>query len=161
MPTGGDEQMRPAALARVEEQLREQARAQGIIDFVVGIAVFRDGRLLVVRRVPDDYYGGMYELPGGGVETGESFAECVARELFEETGLRLRSIERFLGAIDYATRSKPRVRKFSFLVEAEPGEVALAPGEHDAFAWIDAGALEDLPMAPDTRTAVRALVHPD
>jgi 8-oxo-dGTP diphosphatase len=133
--------MRPETLARVERQLRTEAHRDGISDFVVGVAVFRDRKLLVVRRVPDDYHGGMYELPGGGVETGESFAESVARELHEETGLRLRAITDFLGSFDYATRTK-----------------ALAPGEHDAYAWIDAEALAELPMAPDMRQTVIALV---
>ncbi|WP_433729289.1 NUDIX hydrolase [Nocardia sp. CA-129566] len=150
--------MRPEVLAHIERQLRNAAQRDGISDFVVGVAVFRDGKLLVVRRVPDDYHGGMYELPGGGVESGETLAECVARELFEETGLRVRHITDFLGGFDYATRTKARVRKYSFLVEAEPGEVALAPGEHDAFAWIDAAALDELPMAPDMRAAVSALI---
>ncbi|WP_405159761.1 NUDIX domain-containing protein [Nocardia sp. NBC_01499] len=150
--------MRPETLARIERQLRSEADRDGIAHFVVGVAVFRDRKLLVVRRVPDDYHGGMYELPGGGVESGETFAECVERELFEETGLRLRGITDFLGGIDYATRTKSRVRKYSFVVDVEPGEVALEPGEHDAFAWIDADALDELPMAPDMREAVSALV---
>ncbi|WP_227997778.1 NUDIX hydrolase [Nocardia australiensis] len=147
--------MRPEALARIERQLRAEARHDDITDFVVGVAVYRDHKLLVVRRVPDDYHGGMYELPGGGVESGETFAECVVRELFEETGLRVRRITDFLGGFDYATRSKARVRKYGFVAEAEPGEVALAPGEHDAFAWISADGLDELPMAPDMREAVR------
>lgn len=150
--------MGPEALARIERQLRSAARRDGIAHFVVGVAVFRDRKLLVVRRVPDDYHGGMYELPGGGVESGEAFAECVERELFEETGLRVRAITDFLGGFDYATRTKSRVRKYSFVVDVEPGEVVLEPGEHDAFAWIDADALDALPMAPDMRDAVSALV---
>jgi 8-oxo-dGTP diphosphatase len=145
-------------LTRIEQQLRSEARRDGIEHFVVGVAVFRERRLLVVRRVADDYHGGMYELPGGGVEAGETFAECVERELLEETGLRLRAVLDFLGGFDYATRTKSKVRKYSFVVEAEPGDVVLAPGEHDAFAWIDAGALDELPMAPDMRATVSALV---
>jgi 8-oxo-dGTP diphosphatase len=151
--------MRPDELADIERHLRDAARREGISDFVIGVAVFRDRKLLVVRRVPDDYRGGMYELPGGGVESGETFAECVVRELFEETGLRVRAITDFLGGFDYATRTKSRVRKYSFVVEAEPGQVALAPGEHDAHAWIDATALDNLPMAPDMRETVSMLVH--
>lgn len=104
----------------------------------------------------------MYELPGGGVESGESFAQCVERELFEETGLRVLRITDVLGGFDYATRTKSRVRKYSFVVEAEAGEVMLAPGEHDQFQWIDADSLDNLPMADDMRAAVFALVttHP-
>ncbi|MCM6776997.1 NUDIX domain-containing protein [Nocardia sp. CDC159] len=150
--------MRPEVLAGIERKLRQQARSAGIDHFVVGVAVFRERKLLVVRRVADDWQGGMYELPGGGVEAGETFAECVARELFEETGLRVRRIVDVVGGFDYATRTKARVRKYSFVVEVEPGEVALAPGEHDEFRWIDAAALARLPMAPDMRETVYALV---
>ncbi|MGW4324270.1 NUDIX hydrolase [Nocardia sp. NPDC004573] len=148
----------PDDLARLEQQLRSEARRDGIAHFVIGVAVFRAGRLLMVRRVADDYHGGMYELPGGGVESGETFAECVERELLEETGLRLRAVVDFLGGFDYATRTKAKVRKYSFVAEAGSGDVALAPGEHDAFAWIDADALDELPMAPDMRATVSALV---
>ncbi|WP_406268371.1 NUDIX domain-containing protein [Nocardia sp. NBC_00881] len=148
----------PDELARIERQLRSEAHRDGIAHFVIGVAVFRERRLLVVRRVPDDYHGGMYELPGGGVESGETFAECVARELLEETGLRLRAITGFLAGFDYATRTKAKVRKYNVVVEAEPGDVALTPQEHDAFAWIDAGALAELPMAPDMRATVSTLL---
>lgn len=150
--------MRPDVLERLERELRGTAARDGISDFVVGVAVFREHKLLVVRRVPGDYRGGLYELPGGGVESGETFAESVARELLEESGLRLRGITEYLGATDYATRRRARVRKFGFLVETEPGEVSLAPGEHDDHAWIDAESLSGLPMAEDVREAVRALV---
>lgn len=150
--------MRPEALARIEQRLRAGARRDGVTDLVVGVAVFRDGKLLVVRRVPGDYLGGMYELPGGGVEPGESLTESAVRELFEETGLIARGITDFLGWFDYATRTKAKVRKFSFLAEAEPGEITLEPDEHDDYAWIDADALGELPMAPDMREAVDLLI---
>ncbi|MFF0489114.1 NUDIX hydrolase [Nocardia sp. NPDC004068] len=150
--------MRPEVLAGIERTLRRRASADGIEHFVVGVALFRNGKLLVVRRVAEDWQGGMYELPGGGVEPGESFADCVARELFEETGLRLRRIVDVVGDFDYATRTKARVRKYTFVVEAEPGEVTLAPGEHDEFRWIDAAGLAELPMVADMRETVAALV---
>ncbi|MGQ4597870.1 NUDIX domain-containing protein [Nocardia sp. R6R-6] len=158
MPTGGNDVLGSDELARIEQRLRSEAQRDGIAHFVIGIAVFRAGKLLLVRRTAGDYRGGLYELPGGGVESGETFAECVARELLEETGLHVRVITEFVGGFDYATRTKSKVRKYSFVVEAQPGDVALAPGEHDAFAWIDARGLDELPMAPDTRKAVSTLV---
>ncbi|MFJ4655976.1 NUDIX hydrolase [Nocardia sp. NPDC088792] len=153
--------MRPEVLASIERELRQQAEAEGIAHFVVGVAVFRAGKLLVVRRV-EGTYRGMWELPGGGVESGESFADCVGRELFEETGLRVLDITDVLGGFDYATRTKSRVRKYSFVAEAEPGDVLLDPAEHDQYQWIDADSLDNLPMADDMRAAVFALVttHP-
>jgi len=49
-------------------------------------AIIRDGRVLIVRRArkPAD---GVYTLPGGVVEAGETLIEAVTREVREETGL--------------------------------------------------------------------------
>ncbi|GAB3211796.1 NUDIX hydrolase [Nocardia tengchongensis] len=154
--------MRPEVLAGIERELRQQAESEGIAHFVMGVAVFQGGKLLVVRRVEAGSHAGMWELPGGGVESGETFAECVVRELFEETGLRVLRITDVLGGFDYATRTKSRVRKYSFVVEAEPGEIRLDPLEHDRYQWIDADSVDNLPMADDMRAAVYALVttHP-
>lgn len=60
--------MRPEVLAGIERELRQQAESEGIAHFVVGVAVFRGGKLLVVRRVEGSHQG-MWELPGG-VEPG-------------------------------------------------------------------------------------------
>lgn len=48
-----------------------------------------DGRrLLVARRLPGKRFAGLWEWPGGRVESGETPAEAALRELAEETGLR-------------------------------------------------------------------------
>jgi 8-oxo-dGTP diphosphatase len=49
-------------------------------------AIFRDGKVLLVRRARPPGKG-LYSLPGGRVEFGESLAEALAREVMEETGL--------------------------------------------------------------------------
>jgi 8-oxo-dGTP diphosphatase len=52
----------------------------------VSAAIFRDGKVLIVRRgrAPAN---GLYTLPGGGVELGETLEEAVVREVREETAL--------------------------------------------------------------------------
>lgn len=52
----------------------------------VSAAIFRDGRVLVVRRARPPAHG-LYTLPGGVVEIGESLEQAVIREVREETGL--------------------------------------------------------------------------
>jgi ADP-ribose pyrophosphatase YjhB (NUDIX family) len=54
----------------------------------VSAVVVRDGRLLVVRRARQPALG-LFTLPGGGVEAGETLHEAVIREVQEETGLSI------------------------------------------------------------------------
>lgn len=54
----------------------------------VSAAIFRDGRLLVVRRARAPA-NGLYTLPGGRVEMGETLTEAVKREVREETALEI------------------------------------------------------------------------
>lgn len=68
--------------------------------------VFRDGKLLITLRKPDVHLANLWEFPGGKREPGESFEQCLARELLEEVG-----IEAEVGALveslthDYPERS--------------------------------------------------------
>ena len=54
----------------------------------VSAAIFRDGRVLIVRRARPPAHG-LYTLPGGGVELGETLEEAVVREVREETALEV------------------------------------------------------------------------
>jgi ADP-ribose pyrophosphatase YjhB (NUDIX family) len=54
----------------------------------VSAAIVRDGRVLIVRRARPPAHG-LYTLPGGGVELGETLEQAVTREVREETGLEI------------------------------------------------------------------------
>ena len=49
----------------------------------------RSGSLLLQHKSQDRFGGGKWDAPGGKVESGESPLECAAREVEEETGLRI------------------------------------------------------------------------
>lgn len=58
----------------------------------VGGVVIHDGRVLLVRRGQPPLEG-QWSIPGGILELGETIAEGIARELREETGIRIRVLE--------------------------------------------------------------------
>ncbi len=54
----------------------------------VSAAIIRAGKVLIVRRARPPAYG-VFTLPGGGVEAGETLHEAVIREVHEETALTI------------------------------------------------------------------------
>jgi 8-oxo-dGTP diphosphatase len=96
---------------------------------VVGGFVVREGKVLLLRRSPHEYMAGLWEIPSGGVEAGESFDEALVREFLEETGLSVRSIGAYVNRFDYAKSTQ-----FNYFVEVDAGEVVLSD-EHDAWGY--------------------------
>lgn len=57
-------------------------------ELAVSAAIFRHGKILLVRRAGAPAKG-LWTLPGGRVEVGETLVEAVRREVLEETGLTI------------------------------------------------------------------------
>ena len=139
-----------------EPAIRKQAPADGVTHFATGVAVFENNKLLVVRRVAtDDFLGGEWELPGGGVDFGETITQGAIRELFEETGLRVGSIDGTFAGFDYTTPTKPKVRQINFKVTAKTGDIRLEPTEHDEYRWIEANDIPSL----HTNAVMQSCLH--
>jgi ADP-ribose pyrophosphatase YjhB (NUDIX family) len=86
-------------------------------------AAFRDGRVLMVREVSD----GGWTLPGGWADVNQTAAECVIREIAEESGFLARAVK--LAAVhDYRKRHPPRhvdsIYKMFFICELTGGSAS-------------------------------------
>jgi 8-oxo-dGTP diphosphatase len=104
----------------------------------VSAAIFRDGKVLLVRRARKPALGA-YTLPGGVVEAGETLSEAVAREVLEETGLVIAPVT-LAGHREVITRATDgrAERHFVILCFASrwvSGEVVLSD-ELDDHRWI-------------------------
>lgn len=134
---------------------------------IVGVlgVVRRDGRVLLVQRARAPHIG-KWGFPGGVQELGETIFEAVARELMEETGLRVEPVET-LTTLDVIEREgEGRVRThyalIAVLAEWRGGEVSIDDESLD-FGWftvaeVGARGLPALPSA--TRIMAMALDHP-
>jgi 8-oxo-dGTP diphosphatase len=111
----------------------------------VGAVCVRDGRLLLVLRARAPAVG-RWSLPGGRLEPGETLAQAVGRELFEETGLTGR-IGPLAGFAERLGEGYHYVI-LDFWVEVGPGE-PVAATDAEAVRWAGRAELERLPLAGD------------
>ena len=57
--------------------------------------IFRAGKLLITQRHAHSHLGGLWEFPGGKREAGETFEQCLVREIREELGVEISAGELF------------------------------------------------------------------
>ena len=131
------------------DELVAAAADDGIEQLVVGAVVADGERVLLLRRPADDFLPGLWELPSGKVEPGEDLHAALAREVEEETGLRVAGVGAYLGSFDYRSGSGRRSRQFTFATSCGPGP-AVVLTEHDEFRWSGPG--DDPEVTAEVRT---------
>lgn len=119
--------------------------------------VFRERRLLVTQRRAGGHLGGSWELPGGKLEPGETPEQCAARELFEETGVRV-APRRRLPTIEW---DYPERKVALYPVECEWVEGDGDAIEVAALKWATRAELAELTFPPANRALVRELCASD
>lgn len=121
---------------------------------VVGAVIERDGKIFATRRGAQMSLPGLWEFPGGKIESGETPEEALSREIHEELGARI-EVGDFLTTTDYeydfgiVSLSTYRSRLVS-------GELEIT--EHSESIWLDPKELLQLEWAPADVPAVEILV---
>jgi len=118
-----------------------------IIDVSAGL-IFRSGKLLVTQRHVDAHLGGLWEFPGGKREPGETFEQCLVRELHEELGVRV-EVSTLFESVTHAYPEKTVHLRFFLcrLLQGEPRPLDCA-----ALNWVtrDELAAHEFPAADAT-----------
>jgi 8-oxo-dGTP diphosphatase len=125
---------------------------------VVGAAVVRHGRVLATRRTHPPAARGLWELPGGKVEPGETPEQALVREIREELGCVIAVTGLLEGEQPVGDDHTLRVARAE-LVAGDP-----VPREHDALLWLGPDQLGRVEwLAPDRPflAEVRALLADD
>ncbi len=90
-----------------------------VIEVSAGL-VFRSGQLLITQRHAGAHLGGLWEFPGGKREPGETFEQCLVRELREELGVDV-VVGRLFETVTHAYPERTVLLKF-FLCQLPQGE---------------------------------------
>ena len=76
-------------MAEQQDSNRPAATTKAQFIEVSAALIFRDGQLLITQRHANSHLGGRWEFPGGKREAGETFEQCLVREIREELGLEI------------------------------------------------------------------------
>ena len=110
----------------------------------VGAIVVRDGRLLMVRRGREPGRG-LWSLPGGRVEAGESLSEAVRREVKEETGLDV-AVGELAGV--YEVPAPDHLVVLDYFAVAPADQAPRAGTDADEAGWVPFERIRSLECTP-------------
>lgn len=126
--------------------------AMHVLEVAAGI-IHREGRYLIARRKSGVHLAGFWEFPGGKREAGESLAECLQRELFEELSIRVDvPIPYQMIRHEYQERT---VELHFFRCAIEQGEAM--PIECEEIRWVLPEELTRFEFPPADRVIIDAL----
>ena len=125
---------------------------------IVGVAavVLHNGQVLLIQRGREPAKG-LWGLPGGMLELGETLVEGVQREVLEECGVEI-EVGPLAGVFepmqhDDAGRLRFHYVVLDYLARYVSGELRAADDADDA-RWVDVDALDRLPMLAETRDMI-------
>jgi 8-oxo-dGTP diphosphatase len=153
------------SLVREALAVHEPSRLQRVAAYAL---VERDGSVLLARVSPRGFHTGLWSLPGGGIDHGETPGAAVVREVREETGVEV-EVGEVLTVDDERIRgTAPSGRDeelhaigvvYSAAVVGQPGPlVTEVGGTTDAVAWVPVAEIESgaVPVVPLVRSALDA-----
>lgn len=121
---------------------------------VVGAAIIKEDKVLVMQRSNQMTLPGMWEFPGGKVEANETEQEALIREIKEELSVTINILDYINEAsydYDFGT-----VQLKVYTAEIISGQITLE--EHSDGKWVTADELKNIDWAPVDIPAAKALV---
>ena len=123
---------------------------------VIGVILNENRQVCIAQRANDAHLGGLWEFPGGKVETGESPEAALSRELHEELGIHVSCAEPML-TVDYDYPEDNRYVTLDFWkVTGFRGQASGMEGQ--PVKWVGISQLECYPF-PKANQPVLALLQ--
>ena len=116
-----------------------------------------DGRVLIAQRPEGKQLAGLWEFPGGKVETGERPEETLIRELHEELGIAVQ--EPCLAPLTFASHAHAAFHLLMPLYACRRWDGFVQPREGQALKWVRPRDLASYPMPPADEPLIPFLIE--
>jgi 8-oxo-dGTP diphosphatase len=126
-----------------------------ILLVVAAALIDGEGRVLLQQRAPHRSMPGLWEFPGGKVESGETPEAALARELEEELGVLIETAA--MMPVAFASDSLGEWHLVLLLYAVREWEGEPQPLDASALCWATVEEMEGLPMPPADVPLVAAL----
>jgi 8-oxo-dGTP diphosphatase len=114
-----------------------------------------DRRVLIAQRPEGKSMAGLWEFPGGKVETGETPEAALIRELSEELGIETK--QACLAPLSFVSHAYESIHLLMPLYVCRKWQGMPQTREHQALKWVRPQALRDYPMPPADEPLIAAL----
>lgn len=115
-----------------------------------------DNRVLVTKRPEGKSMAGMWEFPGGKIETGETPEQALIRELEEE--LAIKTFASCLAPINFSSHKYTDFHLLMPLYICRKWEGTLQSRENQAMQWVRPLKLQELNMPPADIPLIHSLI---
>jgi 8-oxo-dGTP diphosphatase len=125
---------------------------------VVRAIVVDKGKILLIKRSSKDSSGaGIWEIPGGKIDSGDEINVAIEREVLEETGLIIRLIDPGM-FVDSSMLTSGKYSGLAYITlvglsNLSSGEVSLSE-EHEGACWVDVNGALKMNISFITRKAL-------
>ncbi len=123
------------------------------IDVAAGILCDEIGRVLIAERLGDGPFSGLWEFPGGKIDSGETAPQALSRELAEELGIEVTVCASFMNLRhEYADR----VVTIEFFIVSDWNSEPVGR-EGQALRWVPKDNLDARQLLPADVPVIEAL----
>jgi len=120
---------------------------------VNNIIINQDGKILIIKRATrkEKAYPGLWDLPGGGVEEGETLQEAGTREAMEEIGIKIKPSQDYFYVYHYKDKD---LYVYGIISETNSTNVTLSEA-HTDFKWISKDEYKNFEYTPSVGATIK------
>lgn len=105
---------------------------------------YREGKILIAKRIEGGDMGGRWEFPGGKIEEGEDFAAAIKREMQEEFSSDCQIFEELAQGSFKHKGADCNVRAFRIKLDKDGIKSPFTLTEHTQTQWVEPGEIKKL-----------------